>query len=57
MENITFSAVITPALRDFLQAAAKEADRTVSAELRQILQAEAERRQRQQAGKTTKQTN
>lgn len=47
MEQITFSAVLTVDLKRQLEQWAKDSDRTVSAELRQILTQEANRRQRQ----------
>ncbi len=48
-QTITFSAVITAALKRQLEQWAKDSDRTVSAELRRILAQEAERRQQQNA--------
>lgn len=43
-QTVTFSAVITSALKRQLEQWAKDSDRTVSAELRQILAQEARRR-------------
>ena len=49
METQIASFVLTTDLKQMLKQWAAASDRTVSAELRQILQAEADRRQRQQA--------
>lgn len=46
-QQITFSAVITLDLKQALEKWAREADRTVSAELRLILAREIQRRQQQ----------